>query len=58
MDVPVIKIDSLEVQRSYDAFAALQKARRENPSLADNPYFVALFDTAYARFLLNFEVME
>lgn len=52
------RIDSAEVQLAWEAFEVLQKAEWSRPSLAHNPYFEALRDTAYSRFLLMFEVME
>ncbi len=56
--VPTYKIDCQEVEDSYQAFAALRRAAQAQPSLVGNKYFRALQDTAYARFLLNFENME
>lgn len=55
--VPTYKIDSTEVQAAYDAFAALQRAAKADPALSKNRYFVALQDTAYARFLGVFEAL-
>ena len=52
------KIDSQEVEDAYQAFAALRRAAQAEPRLVENKYFTALQDTAYARFLLNFEAME
>lgn len=42
---------------AYAAFAAMQKAEQAQPSLAGNPYWRALRDTAYARFKAAFEVV-
>ena len=56
--VPTYAIDSAEVERAYQAFAALRRAAQAEPHLAENEYFTALQDTAYARFLINFEAMQ
>lgn len=56
--VPIYKIDSQQVEDAYQAFAVLQIAAKERPELRANKYFMALQDTAYARFLLTFEAME
>lgn len=58
MTVPTYKINSQEVEDAWQAYRALQLAAAENPALLDNKYFLALQDTGYARFLLNFEAME
>ncbi len=55
--VPVYGIDADEVENAYQAFAALRRAAAAEPALTANPYFRALQDTAYARFLLNFEAL-
>lgn len=52
------KVTSSQVDDAWKAFAATQKAMRDNPALAKNEYFKALQDTAYARFLLAFDAME
>ena len=54
---PTYLIDSAEVQRAFDAFSPLRKAACAEPHLATNPYFTALQDTAYARFLAVFEAL-
>ena len=41
--------------QAYDAMVALHMAAAVQPELNNNPYFTALLDTAFARFLLNFE---
>lgn len=41
-----------KAQDAYAAYAALQLAQRADPALADNAYFQALLDSAYARFLI------
>lgn len=58
MSIPTYKIDAQEVEEAYQAYRAMCMAAQENPGLTDNKYFTALQDTAYARFLLNFEKME
>lgn len=55
--VPIYAIDADEVDESYRAFAALRHAAQADPSLIENKYFAALQDTAFARFLLNFEAL-
>ena len=54
---PTFLIDSQEVEDAYQAFAALRRAACSEPALAENKYFTALQDTAYARFLLTFEAL-
>lgn len=55
--IPVYKIDAQQVEDAYQAFAALRRLAQAEPRLIDNAYFTALQDTAYARFLLNFEAL-
>lgn len=55
--VPLYRIDAQEVEDAYQAFAALRRAAQAEPQLIENKYFRALQDTAYARFLLNFEAL-
>lgn len=55
--IPIYAIDADEVDESYQAFAALRRAAQSEPSLTENKYFVALQDTAFARFLMNFEAL-
>lgn len=55
--VPAYVIDAAEVEEAYQAFAALRRATQSEPQLVENKYFTALQDTAYARFLLNFEAL-
>jgi len=55
--VPVYQINEHEVDEAYQAFAALRRAAQREPYLIGNKYFTALQDTAYARFLLNFEAL-
>jgi len=50
-------ITSQEVEDAYQAFAALRKCAQADPGLTENWYFMALQDTAYARFFLTFEAM-
>ncbi len=44
-----------KAQDAFIAYAALQGAQRADPALADNAYFQALLDSAYARFLILYE---
>lgn len=55
--IPTFRIDSEQVELAYQAYAATRRAAQEEPGLVENPYFTALQDTAYARFLLNFEAL-
>lgn len=55
--VPTFKINSQEVDAAWQAYRATQLAAAENTSLLDNKYFLALQDTAYARFLMCFEAL-
>lgn len=57
VQVPVYKIDAAEVEAAWLAFATIKRAISDDPKLIQNPYFMALHDTAYARFALNFEAM-
>ena len=52
------KIDAQQVEDAWQAYAATHRAARERPALLANEYFLAIQDTAYARFLLTFEAME
>lgn len=52
------RITSADVEDAWQAYRATQLAAREQPGLVENPYFTALQDTAYARFLLAFEAMD
>lgn len=55
-------LDQTTLERKADmAFAAYQAMRHaaaSNPALLDNPYFIALQDTAYSRFRLAFEALS
>ena len=51
-------ITSAEVEEAWQAFQALQMLTRERPEFLQNEYFMALHDTAFARFMLTFEAME
>ena len=57
MNIPTYLIDETETEEAYQAFAALRRIAQAQPSLLENKYFTALQDTAYARFLLNFEAL-
>lgn len=56
-DFPTFGIDENEVNEAYEAFAALRRLAQSEPHLIRNKYFRAVQDTAYARFLLNFEAL-
>lgn len=55
--IPVYGIDCDTVDQAFEAFAALRRAAQLEPGLIENPYFTALQDTAYARFMLTFEAL-
>lgn len=55
--VPTFLIDADEVEQAYQAFNAMRRLAQSEPGLIENRYFCALQDTAYARFLLNFEAL-
>lgn len=55
--VPTFAFNAAEAEEAYWAFAALRRAAQADPQLVENKYFTALQDTAYARFLLNFEAL-
>ena len=42
---------------AFEAYAALHKAVKADRALSKNPYFIALQDTAYARFKAAWESM-
>lgn len=50
---PKPSLDKRELDRmasqAWDAYAALQRTQMREPDLADNEYWQALKDTAYAR---------
>ena len=50
-------ITTQDVEDAYQAFAALRVAAQGKPALAENEYFMALQDTAFARFMLVFEAL-
>lgn len=56
-NIPAYVVDLAEADEAFQAFAALRKAAQNDPALLGNKYFTALQDTAYARFLLNFEAI-
>ncbi len=55
--VKVYRIDEAQVEDAYQAFSALRRLACAEPGLTSNPFFTALQDTAYARFLSNFEAL-
>lgn len=54
---PVFLMKEDEVNEAFEAFAAMRRLVQTEPGLLDNKYFRALQDTAYARFLMNFEAL-
>lgn len=55
--IPVFRMNEAEVEDAYRAYSALRMAAASEPSLTLNPYFLALQDTAYARFHMLFEAL-
>lgn len=55
--IPTYRIDPAEVDKAFMAWVALRRAEQFAPDLAENEYFSALQDTAYARFQRLFEAM-
>lgn len=55
MSVPTYRVHAKQADAAFAAKAALEKAMRDDPALARNPYFTALRDTACARFRSAFE---
>ncbi len=56
-EFPTYALDEDEVNEAFEAFAALRRLAQSEPHLISNRYFCAVQDTAYARFLLNFEAL-
>lgn len=48
-------INDAEAEEAFLAYAAVVKCEVENPHLKDNPYWVSVRETAYARFRMWFE---
>ena len=46
-----------DVDDAFKAFASLQMLAKQERHLFANKYFMALHDTAYARFMLAFEAL-
>lgn len=42
---------------AWDAYQALRILERDKPELRANPYFIALVDAAFARFIVAMDVM-
>lgn len=55
MNEPTTLSDKPDAHAAYAAHIALIELERSNPRLANNPFFQALRDSAYARFRLSFE---
>lgn len=55
MTVPVIQYDHIAAARAFEVHAALVKAQRDNPRLADNPIWTMMKQDAFERFSLAFE---
>ena len=47
----------VDCNAAFEAYAALRREADYDPCLLDNPYFTALQDTAYARFLMLWEAL-
>lgn len=57
-EIPTVGFDERKVQEAYSAYTALRMAAADQPGLLLNPYFLALQDTAYARFHILFEALS
>lgn len=57
MSVPVYQINEAQVNDAYAAYCALCSLVSTQPDLAENEYFLALKDTAFARFLTTYEAL-
>lgn len=55
--VPTYRVNTREANEAWEAYRALQLAACDNTALLENKYFRALQDTAYARFLMNYEAV-
>lgn len=51
-------IKRVQVEQAWQAFRATQLQICSNPSLLENPYFIALQETAEARYLRAFEAWD
>lgn len=51
------EITSQNVEQAWLAYAALARLASFDRTLHSNPYFSALHDTAYARFLVAYEAL-
>ena len=56
--IPVYSVNPEEAGSAYEAYAAMRRMAQAEPHLAENEYFKALQDTAYARFLSLFEALS
>lgn len=52
------QVTTHQVDDAWEAYVAVQKLGDATPALRKNEYFRALRDTAFARFLLAYEVSE
>lgn len=55
--VPVYAVSLEQADAAFAAYNAVCIAARDTPSLIGNPYYEALRDTAYARFMGVFEAL-
>lgn len=55
--IPTYGVQLSRANAAFDAMRALDRAWKEQPELLENEYFTALRDTAYARFLAEFEAL-
>lgn len=56
-DSQAVPVTSAQVEDAYQAYAATRRVTAAEPALLENEYFIALQDTAYARFLLLLEAL-
>ena len=58
MSVPVILYNERRATEAFEAHRAMLLHERHNPSLADNPAWIALRQDAFEQFALAFEALE
>lgn len=56
--VPVYGVNIGQAEAAFAAYNAVCLAARDTPSLTGNPYYEALRDTAFARFMAVFEALK
>lgn len=56
--VPTYTVNEAEAEAAFEAVCAVSGAMKAKPELRQNPYYMALLDTAYARFQARFELLK